>query len=420
MIKRKDFLRLTPAFGLAGTFPWITKLSGDELPIPQMAENDREYWVQLLDRIAEPILGPMSRGELRKKVPMEYSPAWDNRNKEVAYMEAFGRLLAGIAPFLALPADDSKEGKIRQRLVGEARSSLNHSVDPSGPDYLYWGSPESRQPLVDAAYIAQALITATDTLWKPLPALTKERYIGEFKRIRQIIPYNNNWVLFAAMIESFLLKIGEEIDSARVDKAIETIITWYAGDGWYKDGEAFHFDHYNGYVIHPMLTEILRENVNKGRIERSVYETAYKRMQRYAHFQERFISPEGYYPVFGRSSTYRSGAFWPLAKLALEEKLPEGITGAQVRCGLTAVLKNLFIPSTFNSSGCLTLGLVGDQQANLADYYSNTGSMYISTMVFWALGLPAQHAFWTDTFAEWTQRRAWSGKPFPKDYAVNY
>ena len=70
-------------------------------------------------------------------------------------------------------------------------------------------------------------------------------------------------------------------------------------------------------------------------------------MQRYASFQERYISPEGTYPVFGRSSTYRVGAFQPLAKLALDDALPKDVSPAQVRCALTAVMKRMFVPNTF-------------------------------------------------------------------------
>lgn len=418
-MKRKNFLRLASVAGMAGSIP-ATALASAVTDKEDKWPNDRVYWVQLLNKIASPVLSNMSKGELRKNMAMQYSPTWDNRSKEVAYMEAFGRLIAGIAPFLRLPPADSEEGRVRNTLAEQAQESLMHAVNPASPDYLYWGTPDSRQPLVDAAYIAQALITAPDVLWYPMDKVTKKRVIDEFKRIRQIEPYNNNWVLFAAMIETFLLSIGEEINAPRIDTAIDTITKWYTGDGWYKDGDIFHFDHYNGYVIHPMLTEILRVNTEKGRRQAAEYETAYKRMQRYAHFLERYISPEGYFPVIGRSSTYRAALFWPLSKLSLEGKLPQELKPAQVRCALTAVLKRIFVPSTFTNDGYLTLGLVGDKQAAITDSYSNTGSMYITSMVCWPLGLPAEHAFWADPFTEWTQKKAWSGKPFLKDYAVNY
>jgi len=422
-MQRRNFLRAVPFLGFLFSPATETPLfAGNSLQGNEYGkkQTDRDYWVSLLEKIAAPVLGNMSKGELKKNMPLAFSPTWDKRNPNVAYMEAFGRLLAGIAPFLALPEDDTAEGKIRKRLLQQAQQSLAHAVDPQSPDYLYWGSVTDRQPLVDAAYIAQALLAAPGVLWEPLDALTKQRIINEFKKMRQIEPFKSNWLLFAAMIETFLLSIGEEINGARIDNAIDSIQSWYVGDGWYSDGPRFHFDHYNGYVIHPMLNEVLRVNSAKGRKDKALFDTAYKRMKRYASFQERYITPEGYYPVFGRSSTYRAGVFQPLVKLALDKALPDGIAAAQVRCGLTAVLKHLFIPTTFTAEGFLTLGLVGDQQAAISDFYTNTGSLYITSLVFLPLGLPATDAFWTDPFTEWTQRKAWSGKPFAKDYAVDY
>lgn len=419
-MKRRNFLKKASAIGLAaGLSPNIVLSETGENDLPK-ASGDREYWVQLLDKIANPVLSNMSKGELQKNMRVEFSPTRDKRDSRVAYMEAFGRLIAGLAPFVSLPDGNSEESKIRRRMRTQIQQSMAHGFNPQSPDYLYWGSTKERQPLVDAAYIAQALLAAPDALWKPLDSETKSRIIHEFKTIRGIQPFKSNWLLFAATIESFLLSIGEEIDASRIDPVIETINQWYVGDGWYSDGETFHFDHYNGYVIHPMLVEVLKINVAKGRKDKKLYDTAYKRMQRYASFQERYISPEGTYPVFGRSSTYRVGAFQPLAKLALDDALPEEISPAQVRCALTAVMKRMFVPKTFTKEGWLTLGLVGDQQANIADSYSNTGSMYITSLAFLPLGLSPDHRFWTDPFTEWTQRKAWSGKPFPKDYAVDY
>ena len=349
-MKRRNFIQWSSLLGFAGLFPAKNAVA-NQVDIfekqDRSKQSDRAYWVAVLDKIASPVLSNMSKGELRKNMRVEYSPTWDGRNNQVAYMDAFGRLIAGLTPFLALPDDETAESKVRERLRLQTLQSLAHAVNPNSPDYLYWGNNQVRQPLVDASYIAQAFLMEPDTLWKPLDSETKLRFIHEFKTIRQITPWNNNWILFAATIESFLLSIGEDINTARIDTAIETIEKWYVGDGWYSDGDKFHFDHYNGYVIHPMLIEVLKANVAKGRREQKDLDKAYKRMQRYASFQERYISPEGTYLVVGRSSTYRVGAFQPLVKLVLDNSLPEEIKPAQVRCALTAVMKRIFIPSTF-------------------------------------------------------------------------
>jgi len=417
---RRNFLQLSSLLGVVGSVGAHNVLGGGGGETAKPAVSDREYWVGLLDKIATPVVGNMSRALLVKNMKVQVSPIYDKRDPRVAYMEAFGRLVAGLAPFLALPVDNSSEGKIRKRLLDETLASFVHGFDPKSPDYLYWGTPTERQPLVDAAYIAQALLTAPDALWKPLDDTTKNSVIHEFQTIRQIKPVNNNWVLFAATIESFLLSIGQPVDAARIDTAIDTINKWYVGDGWYKDGETFHFDHYNGFVMHPMMVEVLRANVAHGRRDKKEFDLAYKRMQRYAEIQERYISPEGTFPVFGRSSTYRIGAFQPLARLALEKSLPADVSPAQVRCALTAVMKNVFVPSTFAKEGWLTIGFIGDKQAELADSYSNTGSMYLTSLAFLPLGLPATDEFWSGPFTDWTQRKAWSGKPFKRDHAADF
>lgn len=419
-MERRNFLKLSSILGVLG----ITgnAVAGNNTGTDnKKKQTDREYWVALLDKMATPVLANMSKGTLRKNMTVEVSKGWSEKStKEVAYMEAFGRLISGIAPWFELPDDDAKESQIRKRLRLQAQQSLVHAVDPASPDYLYWGTPTSKQPLVDAAYIAQALLYAPKSLWQDLDAITQQRIITEFTKIRALKPNQSNWLLFAAMIETFLLKVDKPFDAFRIDDAVDKLKGWYTGDGWYKDGASFGFDHYNAYVIHPMMVDVLRHNVAKGRRTKEEYDQAYKRMQRYSTYLERYISPEGTYVVVGRSSTYRMAAFQPLSKLVLENALPAGLTNGQVRAALTAVMKKMFIPTTFTKEGWLTLGLVGNQQMDIADYYSNTGSMYITSTVFLSLGLAPDHAFWTDPAAEWTQQKAWSGKPFAKDYAVNY
>ena len=59
---------------------------------------------------------------------------------------------------------------------------------------------------------------------------------------------------------------------------------------------------------------------------------AMNRMIRHSEFCERMIAPDGTYPAFGRSVTYRTAAFQSLADVALRKKLPSHVSPAQVRC----------------------------------------------------------------------------------------
>lgn len=416
MTARRKFLQSASAFGLSWLFP--ASLKAAPSGVSELASDNRSYWYQLLYKISKPVLEPMSSDQLKLRMPVEYSPAWDGRDKSVAYMEAFGRLVAGLAPWLSLPEDKSEEGKLRTELLSYLLKAHTHAVNPASKDYLTWH--KEGQPLVDAAFIAHSFLRAPKQTWEPLDSITKKRYIEHFVSLRRVkIPYNN-WLLFAAMLETFLFSIGEAYDPSRIDFALRKHEEWYAGDGWFKDGPVFHFDYYNSYVIHPMLLDILSVLQVQGKSMEEKFKLELRRMQRYAEQLERLISPEGSFPVFGRSVTYRMGAFQPLSQLALMNQLPDGVSPGQVRAGLSAVLHRMFVvEGNFCEKGYLTLGFAG-HQPTIADSYSNSGSMYLTSLGFLHLGLPADHAFWTAPAEDWTARKAWSGQPFKKDYAVNY
>jgi len=383
--------------------------------------TDREYWCSLAYQMAQPVLENMAKGELQKNMLLEVSPNWDGRNKKVAYMEAFGRLMAGIAPWLTLPDDETAEGKQRKQLREWALAAYKNAVDPQSPDYLAWRG--HGQALVDAAYVAESLIRGYDALWVPLDEVTKQRYLEEFKQLRRVEPPYTNWFLFSSTIESFLAKAFgvKEYDDFRVMVPIRKVEEWYVGDGWYADGPVFAFDYYTSYVFHAMYLETLQNMIDanqKGtRLEyKKYYDRALKRAQKFAIILERFISPEGTYPVIGRSTPYRLAALQPLALMAWYQKLPSDLSNGQVRAALTKVMHRMFDQqNNYNEGGYLTIGFCGSQPGT-ADWYTNNGSLYMTSLSFMPLGLPADHDFWTCEAQPWTQVKAWGGQPFPKDH----
>ncbi len=384
----------------------------------QTAASDRAYWCDLAYKMAAPVLSNMAEGNLHKNMVLELSPNWDGRDKNVAYMECFGRLMAGIAPWLTLPDDNTAEGQQRKQLREWALKSYANAVDPASPDYLAWRG--HGQALVDAAYVAESFLRAYDQLWMPLDETTKARYIEEFTQLRRVDPPYTNWLLFSSTIESFLAKAGAEYDQYRVNSTIRKMEEWYTGDGWYADGPSFVFDYYSSYVFHPMYLETLQAMIDSKdytRIDyKKYYARALTRAQRFSIILERFISPEGTFPVFGRSIPYRLATMQPLALMAWYEELPAGLSNGQVRGALTAVMKRMFASdANFNEGGFLTIGFAG-KQPNIADWYTNNGSLYMASLAFLPLGLPASHPFWTDAVQPWTSVKAWGGKPFPKDH----
>lgn len=378
-------------------------------------KTDRQVWADLCYKISQPVLENMSKGNFQKDFPLELSPTWDGRDTKVAYLETFARLMAGISPWLALPDDGTPEGKQRKQLHEWAIQAYKNAVDPNSPDKITWLTNTS-QPLCDASYLVESFMRAPEATWGQLDEVTRKRYIEGLKSLRTIRPAYNNWLLFRAMVEVFFMSIGEDVDEYALSVGLQKMSEWYLSDGWYSDGPEYAMDYYNSYVMHPMMVEVV-EMCKKHKFSTPIsLDLAVKRMNRFNTILERFISPEGAYPAVGRSVIYRMGAFQTLAMSAWKYGLPKDLTNGSVRSALTCVMKRMFaVDGNFDDKGYLRLGFAG-HQPNLANYYSNNGSLYMTSLVFMPLGLPADHPFWTAPAEPWTSQKAWSGQEFPEDY----
>ena len=255
-------------------------------------------------------------------------------------------------------------------------------------------------------------------LREQLDATTTRQLVAALESTRAIVPGYNNWLLFTATVEAGLKSLGAAWDRVRVDYALRQHEQWYKGDGAYGDGPEFHWDYYNSFVIHPMLTDVLAACKDESPAWQEIGTRAATRARRYAAVQERLIAPDGSFPAIGRSIAYRCGAFHLLAQAALRRTLPEGVSPAQVRGALTAVIRrSLEAPDTFDANGWLQIGFCG-HQPGVGERYISTGSLYLCSVGLLPLGLPPQDEFWSAPPQPWTSARAWSGQPFPIDHAI--
>ena len=374
--------------------------------------DSRDYWVSVMTKIIDPVLQNLSNQTLRANMPIAFK---EEKRKEVAHLEAFGRTLAGAAPWLELGPDQTPEGQLREKYIVLTRKAIANAVDPASPDFLAF--TKQSQPLVDAAFMAHGLLRGYTQLWEPLDQQTKLRVVTALKSTRVIKPGENNWLLFSAMIETFLIKSGNGGDRQPIIYALQKHVSWYKGDGAYGDGAEFHWDFYNSFVIQPMILDITKVLKDLNRDTVISYEKVLARAQRYAAVQERMISPEGTYPPIGRSLAYRFGAFQLLGQVSLLKKLPKEIEPAQVRSALSLVIKNLMeAPGTFDNKGWLNIGIFG-AQPGIGEYYITTGSLYLCSVGLLPLGLPANDPFWTNPPADWTSKKIWKGINMPVDHA---
>ncbi|MBN1310245.1 MAG: DUF2264 domain-containing protein [Anaerolineae bacterium] len=378
--------------------------------------------------LAEPVLTNLSSGCLKQLMPAEAAPGAADDRRKYTHLEALGRLMCGIAPWLQVRLPAGPEADLQKRYVALAQQAIRAAVDPQSPDYMRFDV--GPQCLVDAAFLAQAILRARQVLWELLDPAVQDHLVAALQSTRSILPPFNNWLLFSGIIEATLCAIGAEWDHLRIDYALRQMEQWYKGDGVYGDGPEFHWDYYNSFVIHPMLIDILqavaRETQgftgNKTSAEQfpwsPLFDRVLARARRYAEILERMIAPDGSFPPIGRSLAYRFGVFHLLGQLVLQHQLPPSLTPGQVRSALTAVIRRMSeAPGTFDNQGWLTIGFCG-HQPGVGERYISTGSLYLCAAGLLPLGLPPEDEFWQAEPQDWTARKLWAEQDIPPDHAL--
>jgi hypothetical protein len=397
---------MAPGLALAGQVPIPANRRAEAQQSLDATAPHFSVWSSYGTKLAEPVLRNLANGTLRARMPVEQAANVDRRG--VTHLEAFGRLLAGIAPWL-----ENGAAPVYPQLVLQG---LDRAVDPKSPDFMNF--TRERQPLVDAAFLVQGLLRAPTSVLAKVEGTTKQNLVAALESTRVITPAFSNWLLFSAMVEAGLEALGAPFDATRVEYAVREHEQWYKGDGAYGDGPSFHWDYYNSFVIHPMLVDVAASLADQVPAVKEMKPRIEERARRYAAVQERLIAPDGTFPPLGRSLAYRCGAFHALAQSALRRALPDGLAPAQAREALLAVIKRtLDAPDTFDADGWLRIGFCG-HQPGVGETYISTGSLYLCSVALLPLGLHGSEPFWSAPAEPFTQQRAWGGQAFPIDHAA--
>jgi hypothetical protein len=119
MNDRRTFLKTIASVAAVGSFNAVVADTVDQVPLgPQSGVVDRRYWESVLQRLASPVLGNLAKHELRKAMPVETNGELNNRSR-YTHLEAFGRLLAGIAPWLGTKGLEGQEAGLQTNYICE-------------------------------------------------------------------------------------------------------------------------------------------------------------------------------------------------------------------------------------------------------------------------------------------------------------
>src|SRR5512139_3261198 len=125
-MQRRNFLQTIP---LAGIGLGLSSFTKKDDTVKSNDVDDRSYWVNLLTKISEPVLKNAANGELKKNMPVEKAPGYSLKAEKVTHLEAVGRTVAGLAPWLTLPDDNTSEGKLIKKFTDYSLATIKNIVD---------------------------------------------------------------------------------------------------------------------------------------------------------------------------------------------------------------------------------------------------------------------------------------------------
>ena len=343
------------------------------LPAHQNPLRTRRDAEAALLRILEPVMGRFTQGNAGLRLG-ENNAVY---GAKTAQMEAFSRMLWGLAPLWAAGGGGE--------WLPLFREGLANGADPDHP--AYWGTPaDYDQKVVEMAAIATTLLLCGERMaFTPREAENLHGWLARSEGLR--LP-QNNWLFFRVLVQAAFRHMGWDWNGRQLEEDLAKLDGWYLGGGWYCDGQPTQMDYYIPFGMHYYgliyAWAMGRDDPERARIFQ----------ERAAQFAGDFLywfEDGGRAVPFGRSQTYRfaQGAFFSALALAGVEAVPWGVMKSRV----LGNLRDWLAQPVFDSGGLLTVGY-GYPNLFMSEQYNASGSPYWALKAFLCLALPEDHPFW--------------------------
>jgi hypothetical protein len=341
--------------------------------------SDRAEWERYADRLLDAVVPYATPGFAQFRPPGRTGGSGELSDG----LEGFARTFM-LAAFRIAGAGGDAPGLIERYAAG-----LASGTDPASR-YAWPEITDIKQQMVEAAAIAISLHESRPWLWDRLDPVVQSRVLSWLEGFTGKRTPANNWVLFRAVTEQFVLSAGGRASAGEIEADLEHVDNLYVGDGWYTDGPGQNFDYYIGWAMHlyPLLWTRIAGPAADDRL--AVYRS---RLREFLSQYQYFFGTDGAPVHQGRSLTYRFACVAPLWLGVLFDATP--LTPGQTRRLASGVLENFADHGVPDSRGLLTLGWY-DEFLPVTQPYSGPGSPYWASKGFTGLLLPADHPVWTD------------------------
>lgn len=197
-----------------------------------------------------------------------------------------------------------------------------------------------------------------------------------------------NWRLFNMLDLAFLYNEGYPINERIMLEHAQAILSYYAGDGWYRDGHSFDYYSCWAFNVYAPIWNVWYGYEHMPAVAERFEAISNELMKTYPDFFDR----DGFTNMWGRSNIYRNAATSAFeGNLLLRRSTIDPGLARRISSGS---LLQFLTREDFRSDGIPTLGFYG-QFSPLVQGYSCAESPFWLGKAFLCLHLPENHPFWT-------------------------
>lgn len=361
----------------------------------------RESWIEagkyLLEGIFQnipdfdaPVVMP--RKETEVTYPHSADAVWEQKAE---YFEGLARSFFIAAPLIAIHPnltaggicvrDYYKAHVLRACTQGDVQSvgSYDELVELTGREPY-----RAFQQTVETCALVICLWMSREQIWDTYTKEERDQVADFLSGYAHGNTVPQNWRLFNMLDLAFLAMEGYPIDESIMREHMQVILSYYAGDGWYRDGHSFDYYSCWAFQVYTALWNewygYEKEPYAAARFE--AYSNAL--METYPDFFDR----DGWTNLWGRSGIYRNAATSAFDGNLLLRK--STVNPGLVRRICSGSLLQFLQRDDFLYRGVPTLGFYG-QFTPLVQGYSCAESPLWLGKAFLCLHLPADHPFWT-------------------------
>ncbi len=244
------------------------------------------------------------------------------------------------------------------------------------------------QQTVETCALVICLYMCKEELWDTYTKEEKDKIAALLSSFAHANTVPQNWRLFNMLDMAFLHMEGYEIDREIMLDHAQAILAYYAGDGWYRDGQSFDYYSCWAFNVYGPIWNKWYGYENEPAIAKRFEEYSNELMKTYADF----FDADGFTNMWGRSNIYRNASTSAFdGNMFLNNPTIDPGLARRITAGS---LLQFFTKEDFLYKGVPTLGFYG-QFSPLVQGYSCAESPYWLGKAFLCLHLPADHPFWT-------------------------